>query len=92
MKGACQGLGIKSLMQDLGYDLNIEMKTAAFGIAGRTGLGKTRHIQVNQLWVQERVRSGYIELIRIPGVELLQTLAPSTSTRRPRSGARTNWD
>ena len=72
VKGACQGMGIKSLMLDLGYNLNINMKTdssAAFGIAGRTGLGKTRHIQVNQLWVQEKVRSGDITLMRIPGIE-----------------------
>jgi hypothetical protein len=71
-KGACQGIGIKSLMNDLGFTLDIEMKTdssAAFGIAGRTGLGKTRHIQVNQLWVQQRVREGDIELIRIPGAQ-----------------------
>ena len=36
--------------------------TAAKGIASRRGLGKVRHIEVNQLWVQEKVANGDIEL------------------------------
>ena len=45
-------------MKDLGVNMSITILTdasAAKGIASRRGLGKVRHIEVNQLWVQERV-------------------------------------
>ena len=35
------------------------------GIACRIGVGKVRHIEVNQLWLQEKVYDGRIELKRI---------------------------
>ena len=42
---------------------------AAKGIASRTGLGKTRHIDVHYLWVQERVRDGSIRLHKVRGTD-----------------------
>ena len=42
---------------------------AAKGIASRMGLGKTRHIDVHYLWVQERVRSGDLILQKVKGTE-----------------------
>ena len=39
------------------------------GIAFRKGLGKVRHIEVCQLWLQEKVRKGVIKLIKIKGTE-----------------------
>ena len=36
--------------------------SAAKGIACRKGLGKVRHIEVNQLWIQDRVANGDIEI------------------------------
>ena len=43
--------------------------SAAKGIASRTGLGKTRHIAVHLLWVQERVRNGDFMLYKCKGVD-----------------------
>jgi len=43
--------------------------SAAMGIACRRGLGKVRHIQVNQLWIQDRVINGDIEVVKINGKE-----------------------
>ena len=43
--------------------------SAAKGIASRKGLGKVRHIEVNQLWIQDRVASGDIEVIKVNGKE-----------------------
>ena len=53
-------MGTKSILTDMGVTVSIrafEDSVAARGIATRTGLGRARHIEVNQLWVQEKVRT-----------------------------------
>ena len=65
------GLGIKSILSDLGVKVRLRVYTdssAAKGIASRRGLGKVRHIEVNQLWIQEKVADGTVELQKTPGV------------------------
>ena len=49
---------------------DIELKTdasAAVGIAMRRGLGKVRHIEVNQLWLQNKVADGLIRVTKVDG-------------------------
>ena len=61
-------LGMQSLLQDLGLDLDIRVFTDATtgkAIASRRGLGKVRHIATHELWVQERVMRGDIEIVKI---------------------------
>ena len=56
-------MGIRSFASDLGIDLQIRVRTdssAAKAIASRTGLGKVRHVEVAQVWVQEKKRYGEI--------------------------------
>jgi hypothetical protein len=63
-------LGIQAIARDMGIDLNIFVDTdssAAKGIASRRGLGKMRHIEVNQLWLQDKVAEGIVKIIKIPG-------------------------
>jgi hypothetical protein len=70
VKGGSQALGVKSMLHDLGVNLNIRLRTdasAAKGIATRRGLGKIRHIEVNQLWLQEKVNSGEIQVMKVKG-------------------------
>ena len=43
--------------------------TAAIGIARRRGKAKIRHLDTTDLWVQEKIRSGCVELLKIPGTE-----------------------
>ena len=72
VKGSSVALGIQSVVNDLGMGTKVKIHTdasAAKGIASRRGLGKVRHIEVNQLWVQEKVAKGEIDLIKIPGTE-----------------------
>ena len=72
VKGASVGLAVQGMLKDLGFDLSLEILTdasAAKGIASRRGLGKTRHIAVHYLWVQERVNNGDIILKKIWGGE-----------------------
>lgn len=70
VKTSSVALGIQGVMRDLGLNvrgvtLNTDA-TAAKGIASRTGLGKVRHIEVSQLWLQEKVynKSVILETVR----------------------------
>ena len=76
VKGASVSLGIKALSEDLGrqYEGPIEIKTdasAAIGIANRIGVGKVRHIEVNQLWLQDKVNKKEIKITKVKGEENL---------------------
>ena len=68
VKGCSQALGMRALMMDLGLDVKIRLLTDATtgkAIASRRGLGKVRHIDVSNLWVQEKVKNGEVEIIKI---------------------------
>ena len=70
--GIAQGLGIQSICRDLGYTYKLRVHTdatAAIGIARRRGMGKIRHLDTADLWVQEVVRSGRIEFLKAAGEE-----------------------
>ena len=68
VRGCSQGLGAQSMLKDLGVEVRVRVNTdasAARGICMRGGLGKVRHIEVNQLWVQEAVAMGRIALDKV---------------------------
>ena len=70
VKGASVALGVRSMLGDMGVTVRVRVSTdasAAKGIASRRGLGKVRHIEVHQLWVQERVASGEVEVRKVDG-------------------------
>ena len=59
-KVAAQVLGIMAILRDFGDKVEAVLhtdSTAAMGMVYREGLGRTRHIQVQYLWIQERVRN-----------------------------------
>ena len=39
--------------------------SAAIGIGSRLGIGKVRHIEVNQLWLQDKVYNGKVALNKV---------------------------
>jgi hypothetical protein len=68
VKGGSMGLGIRAMAGDLGVSIGVNVKTdasAAKGIASRRGLGKVRHIDVSQLWLQDRVSKGEIVIEKV---------------------------
>ena len=72
VKGISVALGTQALLRDLGVEAAVRVhadSSAAKGIAARTGLGKTRHIAVHLLWIQEKVRGKAIELLKCKGTE-----------------------
>ena len=70
IKGAAEALGLQALARDLGWNMRIRLWTdssSAKSAASRRGLGKTRHIEVKYLWLQEAVRRGRLRLGKIAG-------------------------
>ena len=70
VKGAGIAIGLQNMLRDFDVELPIEIRTdasAAKGIANRRGLGKVRHMEVSQLWVQEKVSSGRIAIVKVKG-------------------------
>ncbi len=71
-KGASQAIGLMALAADLGIAVNAKMHTdasATLGIVQRQGLGKLRHIGVQYLWLQERVRDGTMVVKKVAGID-----------------------
>ena len=69
-KGAAEGEGILSILKD--FHLTAQPKllsdaSAAIGITQRLGLGKVRHLSVQDLWVQQKVRNGELNIEKLPG-------------------------
>ena len=61
------GLGMQSLILDLGFKVKVRVHSdacAAIGIARRRGLGRVRHLHVEDLWVQSKVREGHVDLVK----------------------------
>ena len=68
--GITQGLGLQSLAKDLGFDFKIRVHsdaTAAIGMCRRRGLGKVRHLDVSDLWAQDKIRNKKVELVKVLG-------------------------
>ena len=71
-KGMQHALGLQSLYKDLGLRVELRVHsdaTAAIGIARRRGLGKLRHLDCEDLWIQQKVRSKEIQLLKVLGAE-----------------------
>ena len=76
VKEAFMGLGIAAIICNLGrdYEDSIEIRTdasAAIGIACRIGIGKIRHIETNQLWLQQKVLLGDMVVSKVKGEDNL---------------------
>ena len=57
-------MGIKALRKDLCINWEVKLATeasAAHGIANRWRLGKVRHVETCQLWLQQKVANGEVE-------------------------------
>ena len=61
-------LGLQSVLKDFDVEVGLTVKsdaTAAIAIASRRGLGKVRHIEVCQLWLQQKVKDGTIRIVKV---------------------------
>jgi len=83
VKGVSGAIGTTNLCQDLGTIMEgpIKAKTyanAAIDIASTLGVGKVRHIDVNQLWLQQKVYEKSVEIIKAPTEEHLADVLTKT--------------
>lgn len=72
VKGAAAGLGHQAIMSDYGVAMPVRLwsdSSAALGIAKRSGLGRIRHLDTHTLWLQEKVRTGAVEVRKVKGEE-----------------------
>ena len=70
VKGASNGFGISGMLRDSGVNIGVAILTdssAAKGIASRRGLGKVRHIELAQLWLQDQVARGRVRIEKLRG-------------------------
>ena len=78
VRGASQALGLVAMLKDFGVEISVDMEakpdielcvdaSAAVGIASRRGLGKQRHIELNELWLQDQVARGRIAIRKVQG-------------------------
>ena len=72
VKAACEAMGIRALLADMGVAVNMRIRmevdsSAAKSMASRTGVGKVRHLDVRLLWLQDACRRGDVEIVKIPG-------------------------
>ena len=61
---------MQEFLRDLGVEVKVRVhadSAAAVGISRRVGLGTQRHIAVNALWIQDRLRRKHFELFKIKG-------------------------
>ena len=68
VKTASQSIGIKNMLFDVGINVGVNVHTdssTAKSIALRKGVGKVRHIETNQLWLQDKVKTKEINVRKV---------------------------
>ena len=70
VKAASVALGVVGFAHDLGSTLECHLgldSTAAIGLMRRSGLGKSRHVALPLLWLQNAVRKGRVHVFKEKG-------------------------
>ena len=69
VKAAAEGLGFQAMACDLGLELRVELWVDSSPSRSRqgTGVGKTKHVEVNFLWIQDVVRVSRVVVQRVAG-------------------------
>ncbi len=70
VKAATRGIGIKSLMEDLGLHVEVQVNadsSATRSVASRSGAGRVRHVEVRELSVQYKVSKKELSIVKVRG-------------------------
>ena len=70
--GSAREISTKHMYEEMGRTINIDVdtdSTAAIGMCSRTGVGKTRHIQVRWLWIQDAIRDKVVRMRKVRGTD-----------------------
>ena len=78
-------MGMQNIAKDLSIYYDIHLYThssAAMGMVARKGIGKVRHIEVSELWIQDAVRNKVLTVNKVNmGRQTQLTFAPNTSSK-----------
>ena len=69
LKAGSEGLGFRTLAQEMLEPVNVTIvgdSTASRGVLLREGAGRIKHLDVKQLWLQEKVAHGDVEVVQQP--------------------------
>ena len=72
IEGSVRGMGLQSMMREMGLAKGLVLRTdssAAKSYLSQRGLGRMRHIDVKDLWLQEAVCRGRIRMEKVSGKE-----------------------
>ena len=72
VKGTSEAKGVASIMRDVSGKEPGKIgvytdASAAIGITQRQGIGKTRHIDVGLLWIQQSAKRGEVDINKVEG-------------------------
>jgi hypothetical protein len=71
-KAATMGIGIKSTFKDFGLEVEIQVirdPSSARSISCRRGAGRLRHVEVRDMWAQERACGGELSVVKVCGLD-----------------------
>ena len=70
VKEAAEGIGLQSVGKDLNISYDVHVYTdssAAMGMVARKGMGKVRHVEVGELWIQDVVKNDVLTMNQVKG-------------------------
>ena len=70
--GASKGKGLQTIMNELGWHYSMKLQVdanATIGMLHRRGMGKLRHIEVEELWLQQEIHKKRVVVYKIKGTE-----------------------
>ena len=68
IKAGVEGIGLMHMAREMGAEMSLEVlcdSSANCGITNRAGAGRVKHLEVRQLWLQERVAIGDMKMRKI---------------------------
>jgi len=66
--GAARGLFVRNVLRTMGTEVKVTVgsdSSAAGGISQRLGAGRVRHLEAKDLWIQEKVRSHELKVVKV---------------------------
>ena len=69
LKAGSEAIGLRNVMAEMRDEMGIQMfgdSTASRGVLLREGAGRIKHLDIKQLWIQEKVADGTLAVEQIP--------------------------
>ena len=83
-RAASEAIGMASMLHELGHDVKINLlidSTSAIALAHRDGLGRAKHIAIQDLWLQDTVRRKQVFVVKVHTEENLADLGTKHMTK-----------